>query len=295
MKRLLLSLALCAGLAHAEVVVRDSAGNELRLPVPAKRIVSLAPHITEDLFAVGAGERIVGTVDYSDYPPAAKKITRVGGFSRLDLEAVVALRPDLVIGWQSGNRAAQVERLRAVGLNVFMTQSNHIEDVAADLERLGALAGTEPAAKAAASAFRARLGALKQRYSGRPPVRTFYQVWNQPIMTVGGEQIISDVIRICGGDNVFGQLGGMAPTVSEEAVIVANPEAIVASGMGEARPDWVDYWRRWPQLTAAVRNNLFFIPPDLIQRHTPRLLDGTERLCAFLETARGRRGGVSSQ
>jgi iron complex transport system substrate-binding protein len=290
MRRILSLLALCAGIAHAEVVVRDDAGNELRLPAPAKRIVSLAPHITENLFAVGAGDRVVGTVEYSDHPQAAKKITRIGGFSRFDLEAVVALRPDLVIAWQSGNRAAQVERLRGIGLPVFVTQPNRIEDVAADLERLGMLAGTQPAADAASAAFRTRLAALKLRYSSRPAVRTFYQVWNHPIMTVGGQQIISDAIRICGGDNVFGQLTTMAPTVSEESVIVANPEAIVASGMGEARPEWVDYWRRWPQLTAATRNNLFFIPPDLIQRHTPRLLEGTERLCGFLEMARERRG-----
>jgi len=289
MKRWLLLLALCVGVARAEVVVRDDAGNDVRLPAPAQRIVSLSPHITEDLFAVGAGDRVVGTVDYSDYPPAAKKIVRIGGFTRLDLEAIVALHPDLVITWQSGNSAAQVDRLRAIGLPVFVTQPDRIEDVARDLERFGTLAGVDATAKAAAGAFRARLAALKARYSTRPPVRTFYQVWNQPIMTVGGKQIISDAIRICGGDNVFGQLTAMAPTVSEEAVIAANPEVIVASGMGEARPEWVDYWRRWPQLTAVARNNLFFIPPDLIQRHTPRLLDGTERLCGFLETARSRR------
>ena len=290
MKRLLAALLLCVGVAHAEIVVRDDTGSDVRLPVPAKRIVSLAPHITEDLFAVGAGDRVVGTVDYSDYPAAAKRIARIGGFSRFDLEAIVALRPDLVIGWQTGNSAAQLERLRAVGLPVFVTQPNRIEDVAADLERLGRLAGSEVPARAAAAAFRERLEALKNRYSGLPSVRTFYQVWNQPIMTVGGEQIISDAIRICGGTNVFGRLPGMAPTVSEEAVIAANPEAIVASGMGEARPDWVDYWRRWPQIAAAARNNLFFVPPDLIQRHTPRLLDGTERLCEALDTARRRRG-----
>jgi iron complex transport system substrate-binding protein len=289
MKVLWLLLTFWLGTVHAEVMVRDDAGNDVRLPAPAQRIVSLAPHITEDLFAVGAGDRVVGTVDYSDYPPAAKKIPRIGGFTRLDLEAIVALRPDLVIAWQSGNAAAQVERLRAIGLPVFVTQPDRIEDVASDLERLGALAGVQASAKAAADAFRTRLAALKARYSARPPVRTFYQVWNQPIMTVGGKQIISDAIRICGGDNIFGQLSVMAPTVSEEAVIAANPEVIVASGMGEARPDWVDYWRRWPQLTAVVRNNLFFIPPDIIQRHTPRLLEGTERLCAFLETARQRR------
>ena len=290
MKPLLAALLLCVGVAHAEIVVRDDAGSDVRLPMPARRIVSLAPHITEDLFAVGAGDRMVGTVDYSDYPAAAKRIARIGGFSRFDLEAIVALRPDLVIGWQTGNSAAQLERLRVVGLPVFVTQPNRIEDVAVDLERLGRLAGSEVPARAAAAAFRERLEALKNRYSGLPSVRTFYQVWNQPIMTVGGEQIISDAIRICGGTNVFGRLPGMAPTVSEEAVIAANPEAIVASGMGEARPDWVDYWRRWPQIAAAARNNLFFVPPDLIQRHTPRLLDGTERLCEALDTARRRRG-----
>jgi len=108
-------------------------------------------------------------------------------------------------------------------------------------------------------------------------------------MTVGRQQIISDVIRLCGGDNVFGQLETMAPTVTVEAVIAANPEAIVASGMGEARPEWLDDWLRWTTITAVARGNLFFVPPDLIQRHTPRLLDGADLLCRHLETARSRR------
>jgi iron complex transport system substrate-binding protein len=289
MRRLLVALLLCAGVARADIAVRDDAGDELRLPAPARRIVSLAPHITEDLFAAGAGERVVGTVQFSDYPPAAQRITRVGGYERFDMEAILALHPDLVIAWRSGNPPAQVERLRAVGLPVFVVEPDRIEDVARDLERFGVLAGTEATARAAAAAFRARLAQLAGRYADRPKVRTFYQVWNRPILTVGGRQIISDAIRICGGDNVFGRLDAMAPAVSEEAVIAANPEAIVASGMDEARPDWVDYWRRWPQLTAVARGNLFFVPPDLIQRHTPRLLDGTERLCQALETARARR------
>jgi iron complex transport system substrate-binding protein len=120
-------------------------------------------------------------------------------------------------------------------------------------------------------------------------VRTFYEIWKQPLMTVGRQQIISDVIRLCGGDNVFGQLETMAPTVTVEAVIAANPEAIVASGMGEARPEWLDDWLRWTTITAVARGNLFFVPPDLIQRHTPRLLDGADLLCRHLETARSRR------
>jgi iron complex transport system substrate-binding protein len=121
-------------------------------------------------------------------------------------------------------------------------------------------------------------------------VEVFYQVWKQPMMTVNGKQIISDAIRLCGGRNVFAALPILAPTVTAEAVIAANPEVIVASGMGEARPEWLDDWRRWKTLAAVAGDNLYFIPPDLIQRHTPRILDGAEQLCLHLETARGKRG-----
>jgi iron complex transport system substrate-binding protein len=275
--------------AHADITVLDDAGSEVRLPAPAKRIITLAPHITEELFAAGAGDRVVATVDYSDYPEAAKKLPRIGSYNRFDMEAIFALKPDLIIAWQSGNPTAHVERLKALGLPVYLSQPNRIEDVAIDLERFGILAGTKTSADAAARNFRERLADLRSRFGSRPRVRTFYQVWNQPIMTVSGRQIISDVISLCGGDNVFAGLSGMAPTVSEEAVLAAAPEAIIASGMDDARPEWVDHWRRWPQMTAVVRNNLFFIPPNLIQRHTPRLLDGAEQLCRDLETARQRR------
>ncbi len=281
-------LAAAGSLVHAEVAVVDDTGATVRLAQPARRIVSLSPHITELLFAAGAGDRVVGTAEYSDYPPAAKVLPRVGGHS-LDLEAVVALKPDLVLGWQSGNAAAHVDRLRALGFRIYVSQPNRIDDVASEIERLGVLAGSAPVAGRAAEAFRQRFAGLQKRYGSRPPVRTFYEIWKQPLMTVGRQQIISDVIRLCGGDNVFGQLETMAPTVTVEAVIAANPEAIVASGMGEARPEWLDDWLRWTTITAVARGNLFFVPPDLIQRHTPRLLDGADLLCRHLETARSRR------
>ncbi|WP_409559331.1 cobalamin-binding protein [Accumulibacter sp.] len=289
-RQLFVAWLLIAGSAvGAEVSVVDDSGATLRLAQPAKRIVSLAPHLTETLFAAGAGERVVGTVEYSNYPPAAVNIARVGGYSQLDLERVTALRPDLIIAWQSGNTAAHVDRLRALGFPIYLSQPDRIEDVASEIERLGVLAGSAPVANRAAANFRQRLAGLQERYGGRPSVRTFYQIWKQPLMTVGGHQIISDVIRLCGGDNVFGKLETMAPTVSVEAVIAANPEAIVASGMSESRPEWLDDWLRWTSITAVARGNLFFVPPDLIQRHTPRLLDGAQLLCQHLETARSRR------
>jgi iron complex transport system substrate-binding protein len=279
--------------ASADVSVVDDTGATVRLVQPARRIVSLAPHMTETLFAAGAGERMVGAVEYSDYPEAAKKLARVGGYSRFDLEAVAALKPDLVVAWQSGNAAAHLEKLRALGFPLYISQPNRIEDVASEIERLGVLAGTSVAANAVAGQFRERLAGLQKRYAGRPAVRTFYQIWKQPLMTIGGKQIISDVVRLCGGENVFTALSTMAPTVTVEAVIAANPEAIIASGMGgveaNSRPEWLDDWKRWTSITAVARDNLFFVQPELIQRHTPRLLDGAERLCQHLETTRSRR------
>ncbi len=275
--------------ARAELSWHDDAGHTVKLAKPAQRIVALAPHIAESLFAVGAGPQLVGTVEYSDYPPAAKNVPRVGGYSRIDLEAIVALKPDLVIAWESGNNMAQADKLKALGLTVYISQPNKMADIARQLERLGELAGTLDSARVAAQAFRQRLNDLQQRYSRRPPVRVFYQIWQAPLMTVGGPQIISDAITLCGGENVFGQLPQMAPRVSVEAVLAANPEVIIATGMGDARPDWLHDWDKWTQMTAVRRDNLFHINPDIMQRHTPRILDGALKLCENLELARSRR------
>ena len=274
---------------HAEIVLKDDTGREIRLKAPAKRIVALAPHIAENLYAAGAGDRLVGTVDYSDYPPAAKAVPRVGGYSRVDLEAVAALKPDLVLAWESGNNMPQVDKLRALGLTVHVSQPNTMDSVADDLERLGKLAGMEASAIRAADTFRFRLAELRKANAGNPPVRTFYQIWKTPLMTVGGPQIISDAIKLCGGDNVFGHLKQMAPNVTVEAVLEANPEAIIATGMGDAKPEWLHDWDKWTRMTAVKRGNLFHINPDIMQRHTPRILDGAEKLCAHLDVARSHR------
>lgn len=283
--------ALAAPVAAEELRIVDDTGRVLVLAQPARRIVSLAPHVTELLFAAGAGAQVVGVVDYSDYPEAARKLPRVGGYSNIDLEAVVALKPDLVIGWHSGNRDGHLERLTALGIPVYLNEPRSLAHVARSLERFGQLAGHPDSGKAAASAFRDRHQRLAQRFSTRPRVRTFYQIWDRPLMTVNDEHLISDVIRLCGGENVFGAQRQLAPTLGVEGVLAANPEVIVASGMGDARPDWLDVWKRWPALAATARDNLFFVPPELIQRHSPRILDGAAMLCEQLETARARREG----
>jgi len=289
-KHLLTALTVVFALnAHAELVIKDDTQTEIRLKAPAKRIIALAPHVAESLYAAGAGDKMVGTVDYSDYPPEAKKLPRVGGYSRVDLEAVAALKPDLIIAWQSGNNMPQVDKLRALGLTVYVSQPNRMEDVADQLERYGQLAGSEATAQAAARQFRQRLEKLRADNRGKAKIRVFYQIWKTPLMTVGGPQIISDAIRLCGGENVFGHIKQMAPHVSVEAVLEADPEAIVATGMGDARPEWLADWDKWTRMTAVKRGNLFHINPDIMQRHTPRILDGAEKLCAHLDVARNRR------
>jgi len=283
------NLLMGQALAEGAVQLGDDEGKVVRLNGPARRIVSLAPHATETLYAAGAGPYLVGAVDYSDYPLEARKLPRVGGYSKLDLEAIIRLKPDLLVAWGSGNPPAQLEKLRSLGIPLFITQPNTMDDVALQLERFGKLAGTEVTANEAARAYRERLARLRENYAHRPRVRVFYQIWKAPLMTVGKPQIISSAIDICGGENVFGGLEQMAPTVSLEAVLSANPEAIVATGMGDARPEWLNDWRRWPKLLAMTRGNLFHINPDIMQRHTPRILDGTEALCRDLEMVRQRR------
>ncbi len=284
-----LLVSVLLGTAQAEVSVKDDLGQTIRLAAPARRIVSLAPHVTELLYAAGAGDRLAGAVQYSDYPEAAKQLPRVGGYSMVDLEAVIALKPDLVVAWKSGNRDAHLDKLRALNIPVYINEPRRIDDVADSLIRLGELAGSGPVARQAAERFRARHADLARRYSGSAPVRLVYVIWNQPLMTVNGQHLISDVVRLCGGENVFASLPQLAARISVEAVLAANPEAIVASGMGEARPDWLDDWRKWKSLSAVQRNNLYFIRPDLMQRHTPRILDGAQELCAHLEEARRNR------
>lgn len=288
---LLTVLAAMPGVAAAEVRATDDAGREVVLDAPADRIISLAPNITETLFAAGAGGRIVATVNYSDHPEAARAIPRIGGYNQLNLEAIMARDPDLVVGWISGNPERQIERLRELDIPVYMSEARRPRDVAATMRRLGALAGTEDRAAAAADAFIERFNRLRERHAGRAPVGVFYQVWNEPLMTINGEHMISSIIRGCGGRNVFADLPALAPRIDEEAVLARDPEFILASGMGDERPDWLDEWREWPELQAVERDNLYFIPPSIIQRQTTRILDGMERLCGQIEAARAKRPG----
>lgn len=256
------------------------------LSAPATRIVSLAPHATELIFAAGAGSRLAGVTSFSDYPAAAKNIPHVGDFGKIDAERILALHPDLVVGWQSGNSAADIAMLERLGIPVFLTEPRHLEDIPRLIETIGELAGTRQAAAEAAARFRAELAELKRRYGGRRPVRVFYEIWHDPLITVNGNHLISDVIGLCGGRNIFAAAESLAPAVAVENVLAEDPEAIIASGTLYAERGAIDGWRRYPRLAAVRGGHLFFIHPDLIQRQTPRILDGARLMCEQIERVR---------
>jgi iron complex transport system substrate-binding protein len=284
----LVGLLLALGV-RAEIAVVDDRGERIALAQPARRIVGLAPHATELLFAAGAGAQVVGAVEYSDYPAPARAIRRIGNHVRPDLETILALRADLAVGWTSGNPPEVLARLASLGVPVFASEIGALPEIAATIEKLGALAGTGEVAGRSATQYRERLARLRARYGGGAEVSVFYAIWNQPLQTVNDRHLISDVIRLCGGRNVFGRLPALAPVVNVEDVVRADPEAIFASGSGEDHPAWLEEWKRWPRMTAVARGNLYAVAPGLIQRATPRVLDGAEQVCAALEEARRKR------
>ena len=274
----------------AAVSVRDDAGDAVVLQQPAKRIVSLAPHVTELLFAAGGGNRIVGTVSYSDYPPAAKAIPRIGDNRQVDLERLIALKPDLLVVWRHNASARQMEQLSALGIPLFYSEPHKMADVPDTLERLGQLLGTEQQANKSAAELRKDLSALASRYSHRPTVRVFYQVWDRPLYTLNSSHIISDAIRVCGGENVFAQMPMAAPQVGVEAVLQTNPEAVIAGSLRDRASQGADFWKKYPTLEATRRTNLFTLDGDLLNRPGPRIIAGAAALCDKLEQARNHRG-----
>lgn len=272
--------------ALSEPRVTDDNGQQVALAGPARRIVSLAPHITELLFAAGAGDALVGVSAYSDYPDAARGIARIGGGGGLDLERIVALRPDLVVAWQSGNPAYQVQRLRELGLPVFVSEPRSLTAIPHTIDRLARLAGTETAARPVIDDFNRRLDALRRDFGGRAPVRVYYQVWDRPLMTINGAHLISDVMRLCGGSNVFADLPELAPRIGIEAVLQRDPQVIVVAAGPDEDGRQLAPWRRWTHLAAVSQGHLYEIERDLMVRHTPRILDGAEQLCRILDQAR---------
>jgi iron complex transport system substrate-binding protein len=287
-KALILFAALAACQARAAVTVKDDDGNLITLQKPAQRVISLAPHVTEMLFAAGGGSHVVGVVAYSDFPEDAKKIPQIGSNREVDLERIMALKPDLIVVWRHGSSERQIEMVRKLGVPMFHSEPQTLEAIPDSVAKLGQLMGTENAAGPAAAELRRQLAGLRSRYANRPTVRAFYQVWDKPLYTLNGKHIVSDALRLCGGENIFAKLPVTAPIVSVEGVLQENPEAIFATA--EKNYGGVSMWKPYGTLLAVRNDNLFTIDGNLLNRAGPRMIPGAAMLCEKLELARQHRG-----
>jgi iron complex transport system substrate-binding protein len=234
---------------------------------------------------MGAGSQIAGVMDYSNYPPAALNLPVVGRYDMLDMERIIALQPDLIVAWRSGNPRGALQRLADLGIPVYIAEPDSLESIASHLERLGELAGQQSAARALAADFRQQLDMLRQQFQHQAAITVFYQVWNSPMISVGGSELINDIIQVCGGVNIFAELP-TGPKVNLEDDLPRNPQLIIASGSDESAPHWLQDWRKWPQLDAVKRDLLFAIPPDLVQRHSLRALQGASLMCEHIAQGR---------
>ena len=286
----LLLAVLSSGLhaAHSSVAVaaRDDLGSLVILNSPAERILSLAPDLTEILFHIGAGARLVGVDEYSNYPLEAKQITRVNNHAAANYELILALQPDLVVAWHSGNGEQMISRIRALGFPVFVTEVRKMDDIPGLYRRLGELVGNQKQAEARVAAFGQGLARLRLLYSTRPQVKIFYQIWHEPLITLNAEHILSDVMQLCGGTNIFAQAIPLVPYVNMEAIVAADPQVVILGASQENNYQGLAVWQQWPGISAVANEQIYVLPADLMQRHSMRILDGAELLCGYVEQAR---------
>ena len=288
-----LSAFICGAFAFSAaaqpVSIKDDRGTVVTLNRPVQRIVTLAPHLTELAFAAGAGGKLVGVARHSDYPEGARTLPQVGDAVRVDAEAVLALKPDLVLGWRSGNPPAELSRLEQIGLPVLVTEPARLADVPRLLRAIGTLAGTGGHAQLAATEFEGEIQALRERYAKAPRLRVFYVIWHKPLLTVNGAHLISEILSLCGAENVFADLAQLTPNVTLEALIVTQPAVILGGASAGGEKGFIEQWRAAavPPLRDLPAH---YIDPDLIQRPTPRIAAGVKAVCSALEEARrGRR------
>jgi iron complex transport system substrate-binding protein len=250
------------------------------------RIISLSPHITELLFAAGAGDRIVGVDDSSDYPAAVAGIARVGEPAALDVEGLLKLKPTLIVLWDSGTPARRKAELQRLNLQLYVTDQHHLDDIAATLLEFGRLAGTEAVAAAAARRYRIELEQLRSRYAARPRLKVFYQVWDRPLYTLSGGHVVNEVLSLCGGDNVFADLSTLAPAIDTEAVLARDPDVILIAATGAEGVRQTAEWSRFANLRAVRNHRVFTVDPSLAGRMAPRILQGVREVCGLLDAAR---------
>jgi len=281
-------LVLMAWSLHATATIRvqDDAGRQVQLAQAARRVVALAPHIAENLYAAGATDVLVGTVSYADYPDAAQQVLRVGSFNSFSIEAIAATNPDLIIMWGSGNGLNALAALETLNVPVYISEPRTLAGIGDNLRRLGKLTGHTEQSNKAATLFEQGIDELRRKHRDARKLDVLFQIWHQPLQTIGSDHLISQVIKLCGANNAFADTTSLAPKLNIESILARDPDAIIASGAGKGRPPWLDDWRKFTHLRAVKRDALYYVNPDHLLRHTPRLLLGATALCHKLELAR---------
>lgn len=283
----LLSISLIgySNLSYAEISVVDDIDHKITLKAPAKRIISLSPGLTELIFSAGGGKYINGVVSYSNYPESAKTIPQIGSYNSIDIEKIVALNPDLIVAWKSGNPPLQISKLKKLGLNVYTSETRNFDDIPSTILRLGILMGTKDTSHKAAETFNNKLIELSKRFpKNNNKKRVFIQIWNQPIMSINGEHLISKIVEHCNGENIFQDSTQFTLSLDAETIIQKNPDVIFATREGKLGNTWLSRWKKWEFMNAVKNKQLFTVNPDHVVRHTPRVLDGIEQVCGYLHS-----------
>lgn len=250
------------------------------------RIVALAPHIVENLYAIGAGDLIVGTLDYADYPQEATKIERIGGYNGISIEKLLMLKPDMVIAWKNGNQAEDLAQIKRLGIELYLSDPRFIEGVASEILKLGQITGHIEQSKQVAETFTAKLNAIKVTQKDKTTLTGFYQLWPEPMMTVSKNTWINQLIETCQVTNVFANSDTDYPQISIENVIVTKPQVIIIPDEKSKRVMPTVNWQQWPEIPAVKYEQFISVNADLLHRFTPRMLDGLAQMCDKVDISR---------
>lgn len=272
-------------IASDSIELPQADGSRLRIESPATRLITLSPHLTELVYAAGAGHLLAATVAYSEYPPEAVDLPRVGDAFRVDTERIHLLSPDLILAWKTGNSAAAISQLTELGFAVWSIEIRQPDEIATAIEDIGKATGTSSSATIAANSIRFKIKTLRSSYAQAEQVSYFYQVASQPLFTVNGEHLISHGLNLCGGYNVFAELPTLAPQIGREAVLMADPDVLIAPNI-EGHPDPLAHWQSWPGIRAVSQENYILLPADQISRATPRFVDAVELACTMMDDLR---------
>tara|TARA_B100002019_G_scaffold60352_1_gene51722 strand:- start:329 stop:1240 length:912 start_codon:yes stop_codon:yes gene_type:complete len=264
----------------------DDLGNELFLENPASRIIVLGPNLVEIFFSIGVGSKIIGVDEASDYPIEVKKIKKIASYNSINYEEIASLSPDLIFMWSTGFSFSKIKKLKDLGIPVYLSQPKKILDIEKLIRSAGYLTGNTRLSDEVASKFVDELNTYKKKYEHKTKIPVFYQVWDEPLQTLNGDHIVSDIIELCGGINIFNSMHEIAPKVTIESVILNNPSVILIGAKGKSKNIWLDNWSNWQIINAVKNNQIFIINPDLVVRESPRIIQGVEEVCDILDKAR---------